>query len=73
MNTPPNFNSTVVFDPITNKYIVQEKVGGLDFGKLQIMSFSEYQEYAQNKSTKDYWDLRSKERIIIGCFGILFV
>ena len=62
MNTPPNFNSTVVFDPITNKYIVQEKVGGLDFGKPQIMSFSEYQEYAQNKSTKDYWDLRSKER-----------
>ncbi len=62
MNTPPNFNLTVVFDPITNKYIVQEKVGGLDFGKPQIMSFSEYQEYAQNKSTKDYWDLRSKER-----------
>jgi len=62
MNTPPNFNSTVVFDPITNKYIVQEKVGGLDFGKPQIMSFSEYQEYAQNQSTKDYWDLRSKER-----------
>ena len=62
MNTPPNFNSTVVFNPITNKYIVQEKVGSLDFGKPQIMSFSEYQEYAQNKSTKDYWDLRSKER-----------
>ena len=62
MNTPPNFNSTVVFDPITNKYIVQEKVGGLDFGNPHIMSFSEYQEYAQNKSTKDYWDLRSKAR-----------
>ena len=62
MNSPPNFHSTVVFDPITNKYIVQEKVGGLDLGPPQIMSFSEYQEYAQNESTKGYWDLRSKER-----------
>ena len=62
MNTPPNFNATVIFNPETNKYIVQEKIGGLDFGNPKIMSFSEYQDYAQQKSVKDYWNLRSKER-----------
>ena len=62
MNTPPNFNATVIFNPETNKYIVQEKIGGLDFGNPKIMSFSEYQDYAQQKSVKNYWNLRSKER-----------
>jgi len=62
MNTPPNFNATVIFNLETNKYIVQEKIGGLDFGNPKIMSFSEYQDYAQQKSVKDYWNLRSKER-----------
>ncbi|MBT6965812.1 MAG: cell surface protein SprA, partial [Flavobacteriales bacterium] len=62
MNTPPNFNATVIFNPETNKYIVQEKIGGLDFGNPKIMSFSEYQDYAQQKSVRDYWNLRSKER-----------
>ena len=62
MNTPPNFNATVIFNLETNKYIVQKKIGGLDFGNPKIMSFSEYQDYAQQKSVKDYWNLRSKER-----------
>ena len=56
------FNATVFFNPESNKYIVQEKIGGLDFGNPKIMSFSEYQDYAQQKSVKDYWNLRSKER-----------
>ncbi|MDG2263597.1 MAG: cell surface protein SprA, partial [Flavobacteriales bacterium] len=57
-----NFNATVIFNLETNKYIVQEKIGGLDFGNPKIMSFSEYQDYAQQKSVRDYWNLRSKER-----------
>ena len=47
MNTPANYNAKVIFSPETNKYIVQEKIGGLDFGNPKIMSFSEYQDYAQ--------------------------
>ena len=62
MNTPPNFNSSVVYDPLTNTYLVQQKIGELDYGEPKIMSFSDYQKYAQNKSVKDYWNLRSKER-----------
>ena len=62
MNTPPNFSTTVIFNAEINKYIVQQRIGGLDFGNPKIMSFSEYQDYAQQKSLKDYWHLRSNER-----------
>ena len=62
MNTPPNFNSSVVYDPLTNTYIVQNKIGTLNVGEPKIMSFFEYQKYAQNSSVNDYWHLRSKER-----------
>ncbi len=62
MNNPPNFNATVIFNLETNKYIVQEKIGSFDFGNPKIMSFSEYQDYALQKSVKNYWNLRSKER-----------
>ena len=48
MNTPSNFNLSVVYDPLTNTYILQNKIGGLNFGEPKVMSFLEYQKYAQN-------------------------
>ena len=62
MNTPPNIKPSVVYDPLTNTYIVQDKIGTLDYGDPKIMSFYDYQQYIQNKSVKDYWNMRSKER-----------
>ena len=62
MNTPPNFTSTVVYDNLTNTYIVQQKIGDFDFGIPKIMSFLEYQDYIQNNLVNDYWQPRSKER-----------
>ncbi|MEC7863808.1 MAG: cell surface protein SprA, partial [Bacteroidota bacterium] len=63
MNTPSNFNSSVVYEPLTNTYIVQYKIGDLNFGEPKIMSFVEYQKYAQTNLVNDYWNLRSKERM----------
>ncbi len=62
MNTPTNFTSSIVYDPLTNTYILQHKIGTLRFGEPKIMSFLEYQKYSQNNSVNDYWSLRSKER-----------
>ena len=62
MNTPPNIKYSVVYDPLTNTYVVQHKIGTLDYGEPKIMSFYDYQQYIQNKSVKDYWNMRSKER-----------
>ena len=63
MNNPQNFNSSVIYDPLTNTYIVQQKIGSLNFGDPKVMSFFEYQQYNQNKLVNDYWGLRSKERV----------
>ena len=63
MNIPPNFNSSVVYDPMTNTYVVQQKIGALNFGEPKIMSFLDYQKYSQSSLINDYWDLRSKARI----------
>ena len=63
MNTPPNFNTSVIYDPLTNTYIVQDKIGTLDFGAPKVMSFSEYQNYSQKQSENNYWNLRSKSRV----------
>ena len=63
MNTPSNFSASVVYDPLTNTYTVQDKIGTLNFGAPKIMSFSEYQRYAQTNSVNEYWNLRSKERV----------
>ena len=54
MNSPPNINSIVVFDPLTNTYLVQDKIGTLSYGEPKIMSFSDYQRYSQNKIVNDW-------------------
>ena len=62
MNNPSNFNTSIVFDPLTNTYVLQDKIGSLNFGDPKLMSFLEYQKYTQNNSVKNYWHLRSQER-----------
>ena len=63
MNTPTNFNSLIIYDPLTNNYILQSRIGTLNFGDPKIMSFLDYQRYAQDNIINDYWNLRSKERM----------
>ena len=63
MNIPNNFNSLIIYDPLTNNYILQSRIGTLNFGDPKIMSFIDYQRYAQDNIINDYWNLRSKERM----------
>ena len=63
MNIPNNFNSLIIYDPLTNNYILQSRIGTLNFGDPKIMSFLDYQRYAQDNIINDYWNLRSKERM----------
>lgn len=62
MNYPSNYTSNFIFDSSTNTYILKESVGSIDLKGLKILSFDEYQEYAQNKLVYDYWKLQSKQR-----------
>lgn len=54
---PPTsiYENEVTYDPDSNQYIIQRKVGGRKFGAPIIKSFDEYKEENYNKSLRDYW------------------
>ena len=62
LNIPSNIQSSVLYDSKTNKYILQQKIGSMDYGNPIIMDFFEYQKYMQDESVQQYWELRSNER-----------
>ena len=53
---------SIVYDPSINTYILQNKIGDLNFGAKEFMSFSDYQMYAQENLINDYWIQKSRER-----------
>lgn len=59
-NDPTNKTSTVVYDPITQKYILTEKIGDMVIGTPTSMSFEEYLEYQSKNSKTEYWKEKSK-------------
>ena len=62
MHTPPNIYDQVKYDLATNRYLIQNKIGGLDAGKVSVLDFQEYQQYKMNKSISEYWNTKSGER-----------
>ena len=62
LNNPSNFDLSIVYDHLTSTYILQNKIGSINVGEPRIMSFNEYQKYAQQNLVNDYWSIRSKER-----------
>ena len=71
LNTPPNINSTVQYNLDNNQYLIQSKIGSLNFGSPSIMDFNEFQLYDMNRSIADYWNMRSDERVIKQNFSLL--
>ena len=61
LNTPPNISSTVQYNLDNNQYLIQSKIGSLDFGRPTIMNFNEFQLYNMNRSIADYWNIRTNE------------
>ncbi len=58
---PTNIEQTVVYDPETNSYILNEKIGSLDYRRPSMMSFEEYSEYQARLKQAQYWQKRAKE------------
>lgn len=59
LNNPSNMKDTVIYDPVTNEYIVHRRIGDRDFLPPIRMSFEEYLQYDFNKSMNEYWRERS--------------
>ena len=56
---PKNKTQEVTYDPVTNTYTLQNKIGDLKDGRPARLSFDEYTDYDAQKAMKKYWRERS--------------
>ncbi len=60
LNDPANIKTTVTYNPDSNTYEVQQKIGSkLDYRPPTYMTFEEYLYYDIQHSVHDYWKQRS--------------
>jgi cell surface protein SprA len=52
---PGNIRRTVDFDPITKRYIIQDKIGDRSYRAPQYLSIDEYQRYENEQIKRNYW------------------
>ncbi len=55
LKNPSNIKSEAVYDPSTNEYIFNQKVGSLNYRTPSSMSLKEYSNYEMNQAMQDYW------------------
>jgi cell surface protein SprA len=55
LRQPSNVKQSIVYDPVTNRYVFSEKIGELNYRPPSSMSLSEYRRYEAQKSKTDYW------------------
>ncbi len=52
---PPGLVRTVEYDPLTNRYILYERVGNLLYRTPKYLTFAEYLKYKQQEEKRDYF------------------
>jgi cell surface protein SprA len=57
LGDPNNMHQTIVFDPVSGKYVFQETIGagGIMYRYPSMMTLEEYLEYERQKSLKENW------------------
>ena len=55
LNPSQGITTETVYDEKSNQYILQNKVGGHNFGTPQYMSVNDYAKYDMQKSMSNYW------------------
>jgi len=71
LRPPSNINTQVEYDPESNEYYFQNKIGDIDYRNPSYMSFDEYQEYDLNRTLKQYWRERSRTSSTLTNEGII--
>lgn len=59
LKDPSNLSQNVVYDPITNQYVISNKMGDLDYRPPQKLDMDEYRKYEEEQSLETYWNERS--------------
>lgn len=60
LKQPANYAKVVEYDPITNEYVVREKIGKLDYQPPYTLNSQEYKQDELKNSEKNYWTERRK-------------
>ena len=60
MGSPSNLQTEIEYDPETNQYLFQNKIGDLNYRNPTYMSFDEYQDFELKNSVRSYWKERSQ-------------
>jgi cell surface protein SprA len=55
LKTPPSLTHEIVYDPVTNTYRFQNKIGATPYGPSASMNVNEYIDYDLQKEIKNYW------------------
>ena len=58
LDNPSNIQSTVIYDPDKNEYIVYQKVGALNYRTPVHLSPEEFRKYEFDRAMRDYWQSR---------------
>jgi len=58
LHDPSNIKTTIVYDPDSNQFQVNQKMGDLKYREPSYLTYDEYVDYSMRKSIKDYWKQR---------------
>lgn len=64
MKKPSNISTEVIYDPETNEYIFQDKVGSLNYRYPSSLTFEQYQEKQMENTLRSYWLERSRSNTL---------
>ena len=65
LKTPANFTDSIVYDPITKRYIIYEKIGNKYYRTPTTYSFNEFWELRNKQSENDYFRRRANTTSIL--------
>ncbi len=69
LGNPDAIQQTVVYDPVTGQYVVQQQIGGVDYRDPSYYSFEEFLEAESQRSLEDYWRERSQGNSLLSGGG----
>ena len=58
LDIPSNIESSVVYDPEKDEYVIYKKVGSFNYRTPVYMSPEEFREYEYSRAMRDYWQSR---------------
>ena len=59
LKNPSNQKTEIVYDPVTNTYVFQNKIGDMNNGPAGRMPLSDYRDYDIQKAMNEYWRQRA--------------